>query len=78
MVYSNYPGLCREQYAEVYRSAFLAKSSYTAAELELFEALACLRWLQLYRTTGIPLQPDTLAMMQAILERNRHLPEGLL
>ncbi|WP_083705397.1 aminoglycoside phosphotransferase family protein [Paenibacillus sp. FSL H8-0259] len=67
-----------EQYAEVYRSAFLAKSSYTAAELELFEALACLRWLQLYRTTGIPLQPDTLAMMQAILERNGYLPEGLL
>lgn len=67
-----------EQYAEVYRSAFLAKSSYTAAELELFEALACLRWLQLYRTTGIPVFQDTLSVVQTILQRNSYLPEGLL
>ncbi|MEK4327954.1 aminoglycoside phosphotransferase family protein [Paenibacillus sp. FSL R7-0297] len=67
-----------EQYSEVYRAAFLAKSSYSAAELELFEALACLRWLQLHRTTGIPVFQDTLSVVQTVLRRNSYLPEGLL
>jgi aminoglycoside phosphotransferase len=67
-----------ERYAGVYRSIFIANSSYPAAELELFEALACLRWLQLYRTTGILLLPDTLAVVQTILQQNMYLPESLL
>lgn len=68
----------RERYASVYRSAFLAKSNYTEAELELFEALACLRWLQLHRTTGIPLGPDTLSTVRAIIQQNEYLPDTLL
>ena len=70
-----YVGEC---YAEIYRSIFVASGKYTALELELFEAMACLRWLQLHRTTGIPLGPDTPAIVRSILRRNPHLPDSLL
>ncbi|OMF89464.1 aminoglycoside phosphotransferase family protein [Paenibacillus sp. FSL R7-0337] len=66
-----------ERNASVYRSAFAATSSYSPAELELFEALAALRWLQLHRTTGVPVQRNTLKVMRTLIRENRYLPDSL-
>ncbi|MEK4042120.1 aminoglycoside phosphotransferase family protein [Paenibacillus sp. FSL H8-0048] len=66
-----------ERNASVYRSAFAAKSSYSQAELELFEALAALRWLQLHRTTGVPVQRNTLKAIRTLIRENRYLPDSL-
>ncbi|NQX46130.1 aminoglycoside phosphotransferase family protein [Paenibacillus tritici] len=66
-----------ERNATAYRSAFAASSSYSPAELELFEALAALRWLQLHRTTGVPLQLNTLPVVRTLLRQNRYVPDSL-
>lgn len=66
------------RYADGYRGRFLDSGACTAAELELFEALACLRWLQLHRTTGIPLERNTIRNVRSIITRNTYLPDGLL
>ncbi|WNS44744.1 aminoglycoside phosphotransferase family protein [Paenibacillus sp. MMS20-IR301] len=66
------------RYADGYQRRFLEQSGYTPAELELFEALACLRWLQLHRSTGIPVERNTIRNVRSIIGRNAFLPEGLL
>lgn len=67
-----------ERYAGTYQQAFLTAGSCTPAELKLFEALAALRWLQLHRTTGVPLKPGTLAVMRTLMQQNVFLPGDLL
>lgn len=67
-----------ERYAGTYQMAFLNAGSCTPAELELFEALAALRWLQLHRTTGVPLHRNTLAVMRRLMQQNAFLPGELL
>lgn len=67
-----------ERYAGIYQTAFLNTGSCTMAELELFGALAALRWLQLHRTTGVPLHRNTLAVMRTLMQQNRHLPDSWL
>ncbi len=47
-------------------------------ELEIFEALACLRWLLLDRTFGLPKRSDTLNRVRKILRDNRFLNESAL
>ncbi|MEK3792960.1 aminoglycoside phosphotransferase family protein [Paenibacillus sp. FSL R7-0204] len=66
-----------ERNASLYRSAFAANSRYSPAELELFEALAALRWLQLHRTTGVPIQRNTLKAIRALIRENRYVPDSL-
>ncbi|MEK3905267.1 phosphotransferase family protein [Paenibacillus sp. FSL R7-0179] len=66
-----------ERNASVYRSAFAASSSYSPEELELFEALAALRWLQLHRTTGVPVQRNTLKVVRELMRQNRYVPDHL-
>lgn len=66
-----------ERNASLYRSAFAANSRYSPAELELFEALAALRWLQLHRTTGVPIQRNTLKAIRALIRENRYMPDSL-
>ncbi|WP_339310184.1 aminoglycoside phosphotransferase family protein [Paenibacillus sp. FSL M7-0896] len=66
-----------ERNASIYRAAYAANSRYSPAELELFEALAALRWLQLYRTTGVPIQRNTLKTIRALIWENRYMPDSL-
>ncbi|WP_342546632.1 aminoglycoside phosphotransferase family protein [Paenibacillus sp. FSL P2-0089] len=66
-----------ERNASLYQSAFAANSRYSPAELELFEALAALRWLQLHRTTGVPIQRNTLKAIRALMRENRYVPDSL-
>ncbi|MCZ8520832.1 MULTISPECIES: phosphotransferase family protein [Paenibacillus] len=47
-------------------------------ELEIFEALACLRWLLLDRIAGVPKGPDTMKKVRKIVRDNRFVNESVL
>ena len=46
-----------ERSAEAFRSAYLSELDICPKELDVFEALACLRWLLLVRRGGTPKEP---------------------
>ena len=50
----------------------------TTGELEIFEALACLRWLLLDRIAGVPKHVDTMGKVRKIVRNNRFLNESVL
>ncbi|WP_274651215.1 phosphotransferase family protein [Paenibacillus humicola] len=47
-------------------------------ELEIFEALACLRWLSYDRIGGVPKHADTMKKVRKVIRDNRFLNENLL
>jgi aminoglycoside phosphotransferase (APT) family kinase protein len=47
-------------------------------ELEIFEALACIRWLLLDRITGVPKRVDTMKKVSKIVRDNQYLNESVL
>ncbi|WP_332262425.1 phosphotransferase family protein [Paenibacillus sp. GSMTC-2017] len=67
-----------ERKAGVYYKEFLLRSNYSDSEMELFEALACLRWILLKRRFTVPMYKNTIFVVQGILIRNRYLSEKLL
>ncbi|GIP35363.1 aminoglycoside phosphotransferase family protein [Paenibacillus sp. J2TS4] len=67
-----------ERYGSVYLSAYLKQNQYSAAELELFEAIACLRWILLNRIAILPKGRATITRVKNILKSNPHLHEHLL
>ncbi|TBL67988.1 phosphotransferase family protein [Paenibacillus thalictri] len=52
--------------------------SVAAEELEIFEALACLRWLLLDRIAGVPKHADTMKKVRKIVRDNHFLNENVL
>lgn len=67
-----------DRYSSVYRNIFLTQYQYSTTELELFEAIACLRWILLNRVTALPMRKDTLKRVRGILNNNSYLTEDLL
>lgn len=67
-----------QRYSTIYSSALLSEHEYTIDELELFEAIACLRWILLYRTADLPRGNDTLNRVRNILANNKYLNENLI
>jgi hypothetical protein len=67
-----------ERYGAVYYSSFLSENQYTADELELFQAIACLRWILLNRIADIPKGKDTFTRVKNILKNNTYLNESFL
>lgn len=65
-------------YASFYRSAFLSETNYTTGELEMFEAMACIRWLLINRIIDLGTGKDTIARVKGILKDNRYLSEKLI
>jgi len=47
-------------------------------ELEVFEALSCLRWLLLDRMDGVPKNADTIKRVRRIVKDNRFMNERVL
>lgn len=47
-------------------------------DLEIFEALACIRWLLLDRITGVPKRADTMKKIRKIIRDNHYLNESVL
>jgi len=66
------------EYGKTYRAEFLQWNDYASEDMIWFEALACLRWLLLKRTGGVPLHGETLQRMAAILHRNPYVSTDLL
>ncbi|WP_169089771.1 aminoglycoside phosphotransferase family protein [Paenibacillus sp. PL91] len=64
-----------ERYAEVFRSAYLLENDILQEELEVFEALACLRWILLNRNGGTPKGPNTIERVQGLITNNPFLKE---
>lgn len=42
-------------------------------DIEVFESIACLRWLHLYRIGGLPMFEDTVSRVNQVLRKDRHL-----
>lgn len=64
-----------DRYASVFRSAYLLENDIQQDELEIFEALACLRWILLNRTGGVPRGPSTIKRVKSLLINNSLLKE---
>lgn len=64
-----------ERYANVFRSAYLRDNDIRQQELDVFEALACLRWIVLDRTGGVPKGSTTLERIKGLLTNNPFLKE---
>jgi aminoglycoside phosphotransferase (APT) family kinase protein len=47
-------------------------------DLEIFEAIACLRWLLLDRIAGVPKSPDTMNRVRKVVRDNPFLNESVL
>lgn len=62
-----------ERYAQVFRSAYLLKNDIQPKELEAFEALACLRWILLYRNGDIPKGANTIERVEGVITNNSFL-----
>ncbi|RAR41114.1 aminoglycoside phosphotransferase family protein [Paenibacillus sp. MDMC362] len=62
-----------EKQASFYRAAFCTENRCEADELELFEAIACLRWVLLSRVDHPPIRKDTIARVRSILKSNTYL-----
>lgn len=60
-------------FAEVFRDTYIAMNEIQQEELVMFQALACLRWILLYRNGGVPMGSDTLERVQRLLTNNLHL-----
>jgi aminoglycoside phosphotransferase (APT) family kinase protein len=67
-----------ERHSATYRSVFVSKNNYSEDELEIFEAMACLRWILLNRTAKLPKRHNTLSTIRTILIKNKYLNEKLL
>ncbi|WP_342539664.1 aminoglycoside phosphotransferase family protein [Sporosarcina sp. FSL K6-1540] len=64
-----------ERYAYVFRSAYLLEKDIQQKELEVFEALACLRWLVLNRSGGVPKDSNTIERVKGLVTNNPSLKE---
>jgi aminoglycoside phosphotransferase (APT) family kinase protein len=67
-----------DRYGTVYLSSFLAENQFTVDELEIYEAIACLRWILLNRITDLPKGKDTFKRVKNILKNNTFLNENFL
>jgi RimJ/RimL family protein N-acetyltransferase len=64
-----------KRYADVFCSAYLVENDIEQKELEVFEALACLRWILLNRSGGVPKGSNTIERVRSLISNNRFLKE---
>lgn len=62
-----------EHSANAFRSAYLLDNEISEKALEVFEALACLRWILLNRSGGVPKGSNTIKRVRGLLTNNLHL-----
>lgn len=66
------------KYGTIYHSSFISNFQYTVDELELFEAIACLRWILLNRIADLPKGKETIKRVRIIIMNNKYLNEDLI
>lgn len=64
-----------EHSANAFRSAYLLENDIPQKELEVFEALASLRWIVLHRSGGVPEDPNIIKKVRGLLTNNPFLKE---
>ncbi|MBP1990609.1 aminoglycoside phosphotransferase family protein [Paenibacillus eucommiae] len=64
-----------ERISSLFLAAYLSENPYSSEELEVFEALACIRWILLDRTVELAKRPDTAKRVKHIIKNNVHLNE---
>lgn len=64
-----------DRYARLFRSAYFLENDIQQEELEVFEALACMRWMLLNRNGGTLKGPATMERVQNLMASNRFLHE---
>lgn len=58
---------------EAFLTAYRENGPSLAMDLEVFEAIACLRWLLLHRMGGLPMFEDTISRVNEVLRNDRYL-----
>jgi hypothetical protein len=60
-----------EELAAIFRNAYLSISEFDTEEVQIFEAIACLRWLLLNRIAEVPKNEKTIERVNdIIIEKN--------
>ncbi|MFC7677635.1 aminoglycoside phosphotransferase family protein [Paenibacillus sp. GCM10028914] len=64
-----------EQFVEIFYSAYLMDNNISYEELQVYEALALLRWMTLNRIAATPLVPDIKVRVKSFISSNPYLNE---
>ena len=67
-----------ERYGGLYYNEFLKLGDYRPEDLEVFEAIASIRWLLLDRIAGLPKGPSTMKRIKTLVQNNRYIHENLI
>lgn len=67
-----------EELAAVFRDTYMANCEFDKEDILKFEAIACYRWLLLYRTADVPVSGKTIELIKAILTNNKYLNSELI
>lgn len=66
-----------ERYYSLFVSAYLLENPSVQEQLDLFEAIACVRWILLNRRFGLPKRANTIARVKSLIQNNPHLDHEL-
>ncbi|UPK42740.1 aminoglycoside phosphotransferase family protein [Paenibacillus pabuli] len=67
-----------ERNGKMYRALFKSLTEYTPDDAEIFEAMACLRWILLKRVSNVPMGPGVMQRVKKITGTNSYLNDELL
>lgn len=67
-----------ERHAQSFGNTFSLELYQTEDEESVFEAIACLRWLFLYRTANLPMRANTIPNVKKIIQQNNYISGSLL
>ncbi|WP_081418568.1 aminoglycoside phosphotransferase family protein [Paenibacillus sp. Leaf72] len=67
-----------EPLATLFQNAYLAQSEFDKEEIQRFEAIACLRWLLLYRFAPVPKDESTIGRINHKIMKNKFLNKALV
>ncbi|SLK20360.1 MULTISPECIES: aminoglycoside phosphotransferase family protein [unclassified Paenibacillus] len=67
-----------ERNGKMYSALFKSLTEYTPDDAEIFEAMACLRWILLKRVSNVPMGPGVMQRIKKIIGNNSYLNDELL
>ncbi|MFB8374882.1 aminoglycoside phosphotransferase family protein [Paenibacillus taichungensis] len=67
-----------ERNGKMYSTLFKSLTEYTPDDAEIFEAMACLRWILLKRESNVPMGPGVMQRVKKIIGNNSYLNDDLL
>ncbi|SEK74348.1 aminoglycoside phosphotransferase family protein [Paenibacillus sp. OK003] len=67
-----------ERNGKMYSALFKSLTEYTPDDAEIFEAMACLRWILLKRVSNVPMGQGVMQRIKKIIGNNSYLNDDLL